>query len=625
MRVEMNKKISIKKNPIKIGFAAAAIAFASLVVVAQDIVPVSDIGGGTSVFVFGGRSRSVAKKFVTAVRTRRTKGERIETSKRVTNQYAKLIKVAPRRTRTDAVRPDDPRMTKINTMPKEDASKLFAGVGEYYMDQDNYDQAIDVFRESLDLDKTNNVSKMGLSEALALKGNKLLAADSFPVARKFFEEALIYNDRNAPAYFGLAEVLTELDQGSAAAVNYEKALQFDKDLTEIYVPLGILYFQAGKPADILKAEDFLTKAIAIDANDAQSQFYLGLVRMNQGRDREALAAFTKAKTLDPKLAEAFYNSGEVNSKLNQNREAVVDFERAVALRPNYFEALFGLGSAYFELAEYQKAVDAYEKAKRLKNDNAEVVANLGDVYRQLGDFNKAESNYALAGLFFERQKDFATNMETREIAAETYSKVGFAVAKQCEKNIQLRLPCKWNAAVTALEKASTISNNPAHSSNLGWALHNAGKMDKQDGREQMGRDKIMRARDVLTRAVAANPAQVEGPLLNLGMVQTDLGEHKAAIETFKKVIQKEPKWVFALNELGIAYLNDGNAKEAVSQFKKAIGRDDKFAAAYFNLAKAEFKNGNLGEAKKAHAKLKSLGRADLAARLEVETGGVVRG
>jgi len=620
----METNISPKKRPIRLGLAAAAMAFASMLAAAQEIVPVSEIGGGSSVFVFGGRSRAVAKKFVTAVRARRSKGDRIETSKRVTGQYAKLIKTAPRRTRTDAVKPDDPRMAKINTMPKEQASRLFAGVGEYYMDRDNYDQAIDVFRESLDLDNTNGVAKSGLSEALALKGNKLLAEDSFPVARKFFEEALIYNDKNAPAYFGLAEVLTELDQGAAAAVNYEKALEFDKDLTEIYVPLGILYYQAGKADDIAKADELLTKSLAVNANSALAQYYMGLVRSNQGRDREALAAFDKAKSLDPKMAEAFYNAGETNSRLNQNKEAVADFEQAVALRPNYFEAQFGLGSAHFELAEYTKSVEAYEKAKRLKNDNAEVVANLGDVYRQMGEFNNAERDYNLATIFFERQKDFATNNDAREIAAETYSKVGFAIAKQCELNIKRAVPCKWDAAVTALEKASMMSNNPTHLANLGWALHNAGKTDILDGKAAQGRAKIERGRDVLKRAVDSNPTQVEGPLLNLGMAQTDLGDYKGAIETFKRVIQKEPKWVFALNELGIAYLNDGNSKEAATQFKKAISRDDKFAAAYFNLAKAEFKNGNLNEAKKAHAKLKSLGRADLAGKLESETGGVVR-
>ncbi|HJS51375.1 MAG TPA: tetratricopeptide repeat protein [Pyrinomonadaceae bacterium] len=618
----MENNTGVRKSPITFGFAVIASVCASLVA-AQDIVPVSDIGGGTSVFVFRGASRAVAKKFVSQGRTRRTKSQRMETAKKVTTQYATLSKTAPRRTRIAAVDPNDTRMIRIKTMPREEASKLFAGVGEYYMDQNNYDRAIDFFREAMELDKLNTVAKSGLSEALALKGNELLAKDSFPVARKFFEEALIYNDKNAPAYFGLAEVQTELNDEGEAAKNYEKALSFDGDLTEIYLPLGILYFQAG---DITKAESFITRAEALNPNEAQTQYYLGLIRLAQeNRDREALTALNKAKTLDPTMAEAFYNAGQANSRLNNNKEAVQDFTKAVSLRDNYFEAWFGLGSAQFEMNNYDAAITAYERAKRLKNDNAEVVANLGDVYRQKGEFDKAESNYNLAGLFFERQKDFATNKEQREIAAETYGKVGFAIAKQCEKNIVKRLPCNWGAAVKALEKAVSLTNSPTEQANLGWVLHNAGREDLAAGRTAQGREKLTRARDVLQKAVVSNTKNLEGPLLNLGMAYTDLGDHKSAIETFKKVIQKEPKWVFAINELGIAYLNDGNTKEAIAQFKKAVDRDNKFAAAYFNLAKAEFKNGNLGEAKKAHSKLKSLGAvgAGLANRLTFETGGAV--
>jgi len=602
------------------GLGVMATVCASLVA-AQDIVPVSDIGGGTSVFVFRGASKSVARKFVAPVRTRRTKSQRIETAKKVTTQYAALAKTAPRRTRTAVVNPDDPRIPKFKTMPKEEASTLFAGVGEYYMDRNNYDQGIDFFREALELNRENGVAKAGLSEALALKGNELLAKDSFPVARKFFEEALIYNDKNAPAYFGLAEVQTELNDEAEAAKNYEKALSFDSDLTEIYLPLGILYYQAG---NIPKAEDFITKAAALEPNDAQTQYYMGLIRLAKGEDREALTALNKAKTLDPTMPEAFYNAGQANSRLNNNKEAVVDFQKAIALRDNYFDAWFGLGSAQFELNNYDAAITAYERAKRLKNDDPEVVANLGDVYRQKGDFNQAESNYSLAGLFFEREKDFATNKEKRGDAAETYGKVGFAIAKQCEKNIQLALPCKWDAAVRALEKSVALNNDPANQANLGWVLQNAGRADMASGRPQ-GREKLTRARDILKKAVDSNPKYLEGPLLNLGMVYTDLGEFKSAAETLQRVVQKEPKWVFAINELGIAYLNDGNTKEAINQFRKAVARDNKFAAAYFNLAKAEFKNGNLGEAKKAHAKLKSLGPVGigLANRLTAETGGAV--
>ncbi|MFL6466550.1 MAG: tetratricopeptide repeat protein [Pyrinomonadaceae bacterium] len=625
----MENSIGIIKRPKMFGLAVLATVCAG-VVAAQDIVPVSDLTGGTSVFVFRGASRAVAKKFVSQGRTVRSRGDRIETAKKVTRQYSTLAKVNPRRTRVEAVSPTDARLKDIPHMPKEQASRLFAGVGEYYMDRNNYDQSIDVFRESLDLDSTNAVAKTGLSEALSLKGNELLAKDNFPVARKFFEESLIYNDKNAPAYFGLAEVQTELGELESASATYEKALQFDKELTEIYVPLGILYYQSGisaSPIDtakIEKADNLLTKAVAQDANDAQAQYYLGLIRLYQGRDRDAVTAFSTSKRVDANYAEAFYGSGQSNSRLNNNQAAVEDFLQATKLKPNYFEAWFGLGSAYFELNDYQNAIASYETAKKLRNDNAEVAANLGDVYRQIGDFNKAESNYNLAGLFFERQKDFATNKETREIAGETYSKVSFAIAKQCEKNAALGQGCKWETAVKSLEKAAAINNSPNDYANLGWALHNAAKADIVAGRTAQGREKLIRARDNLKRAVDANPKYLEGPLLNLGMVYTDLGETKAAIDTLKQVIQKEPKWVFAINELGIAYLTEGNVKDAIGQFSKAIDRDNKFAAAYYNLAKAQFKNGNVGEASKAHAKLKSLGRNDLANRLTVETNGAVR-
>ena len=626
----MDKSIGMIKRPKMFGLAVLATICAGIVVAAQDIVPVSDLTGGTSVFVFRGASRAVAKKFVSQGRTIRSKSQRIESSKRVTSQYSTLSKVNPRRTRVEAVNPNDPRMAKINTMPRDQASRLFAGVGEYYMDLKNYDQGIDVFRESLELDSTNAVAKSGLSEALSLKGNELLAKDNFPVARKFFEESLIYNDKNAPAYFGLAEVQTELGELEAASATYEKALQFDKELTEIYVPLGILYYQSGissSPVDaakIAKADTLLTKAVAGDPNDNQAQYYLGLVRMYQARDREALEAFTKSKQLDATYPEAFYGSGQANSRLNNDQAAVQDFLKATQLRPTYFDAWFGLGSAYFELTDYPNAIAAYETAKKLKNDNAEVTANLGDVYRQIGDFNKAESNYNLAALFFERQKDFATNKETREIAGETYSKVAFAIAKQCEKYAGTGQPCKWDVAVRALEKSASINNGPNDYANLGWALHNAGRADIAAGRTAQGREKLTRARDNLKKAVDANPKAVSGPLLNLGMAYSDLGETKAAIDTLKQVIQKEPKWVFAINELGIAYLNDGNTKEAISQFNKVIDRDNKFAAAYYNLAKAQLKNGNLGEASKAHSKLKSIGRPDLANRLTVESNGAIR-
>src|SRR5688572_15747699 len=262
----------------------------------QDLVPVSDLTGGSSVFVFRNTARSAPKRIIVKARPARTKVQRIETAKRVSRQYVALAKVAPRRVLSVVVREDDPCLPKIPTMPRQQASVLFAGVGEYFMEKDEFIRATDFFEESLQLDSTNSKAQTGLSEALALDGNDQLVKGNVKIARERFERALKYNPRNSPAYFGLAEVFAELNKEPEAIANYEKALANDKDLTEIYVPLGILYYQQG---EIAMAEDLLVKALAVSPSDAQTQYFLGLIRYSQNRNQDALVAFNKASSLDP--------------------------------------------------------------------------------------------------------------------------------------------------------------------------------------------------------------------------------------------------------------------------------------------------------------------------------------
>lgn len=590
----------------------------------QDLVTVADLAGGSSVFVFRSAVRSTPKRVVVKARTVRTKTQRIETARRVTKQYATLAKVKPRRVRSVTVREDDPRLPKIPTMPKGEASVIFAGVGEFYMERDDFKRATDFFREAMQLDTKNSKALHGLSEALALEGNDVFVKGAagagqgyLTIARQKFEEALKYNSKNSPAYFGLAEVFAELDRESDAVLNYERALSYDADLTEIYVPLGILYYQQG---EIAKAENFLTKALALSAADAQTQYFLGLIRYSQNRNAEALVAFNKATALDPTYAEAFYQAGETQVRLKKYRDSIDNYKRATELKQNYFDALVGLGAAYFEVDDYPEAVAAYKQAERLKNNNIEVLVNLGDVYRQMGNYNDAEAKYNLATVFIERDKNYS-----RDDAADVYSKIGFVIAKQCELNMKRAVPCRWEVAVRALEKASAITDNNVDIANLGWAYYNAAKNDIIDKRPVEARAKLEKAKTALQKAAFSSPKYIEGPLLNLGMTLTDLGDYAGAVDALKRVIEKQPKWVFAMNELGIAYRKQDKYADAAAAFRKAVSTDEKYAIGYYNLAEAEFRAGNLGEAQKAYNKVKQLGRKDLAAQLQLISGGALRG
>ncbi|MBC7899219.1 MAG: tetratricopeptide repeat protein [Saprospiraceae bacterium] len=600
-------------------FLAWAVTFAILMsgvpATAQDLVPVSDITGGSSVFIFRNSAKAAPRRFVSKVKQGRTKTQRLESARKVSKQYVALAKVAPRRTRTATIDPYDPRLKKIPSMPAEEGATLFAGVGEYYMDRDDYNRAIDFFREASTMDKKNTRASLGLSEALALKGNELLVSDNVDFAKAIFEDALKYNPKNAPAFFGLGELYSGKNQESEAVKNYELALANDSALTEIYVPLGVLYYQQG---EIAKADTLLTKALAVSPDDAQTQYFLGLIRYTQNRNQDALTAFTKAKSADPKYAEAFYQSGETLTRLNNSRDAVADYKQATILKPAYFEAWLGLGSANYELGNYAEALIAYKEAVRLKNNNAEAFENLADANRQLNNYNDAESAYNLANIFIVKNADY-----NKQDAADIYSKAAFMIAKQCEIDKRRGAPCRWETAISHLEKATVLSQNSVDYANLGWAYYNWARQDIDRKYNDAAKPKLLKAKENLQKAAASNPKFIEGPLLNLGMALTDMGDYAGAVEALTRVVQKEPKWAFALNELGLAYRKQNKLKEAAEQFKKAVGKDEKFAAAYYNWGEAEFRNGNVGETKKAYQKLKKMGQATLAQRLDLETGGAV--
>lgn len=625
----MKRKLSLVKLAVPV--VAASLLSNTVVLRAQgELVPMS-LTGGPGIFVLRGSARPAPRTFVSA-RATRSKSQRIESAKRVSKQYTTLAKVAPRRTRTTAVTPNDPRLKEPNRMERGEASKLFAGVGEYWMDRDNYAQAIDMFREALTLNSANTVAQTGLSEALALQGNQELVRDSFPVALTMFDEALKYNKNNAPAYFGRAEVLTEmareaLEKGNKdralefekeAIASYENALKTDAELSEIYTPLGALYFQKG---EIAKADEYLTKAIAASPNDPQAQYQFGLVKFTQGRDQEALTAFRKSASLDATNADVARYAGETLLRTDKAGDAIAEFDKATKLRANYFEAWMGLGAANYETGNFAEAVKAYTRASQLRNDSFEAFNNLGDSHRQTTppNYALAEANYNLAATFIQKREVY-----NKEDAADMYSKAAFSIAKQCEINIKRARPCRWDAAVTALENADKLSTTGIDAANLGWAYYSAAREDIFNGKTAEARPKLEKAKLNLQRVVGSNAKFVSGPMLNLGMALVDLGEHADAIKVLNEVAKKEPKWAFPLNELGLAYRAQGNYKEAAKQFKAAIDKDKSFADAYYNLAESQFKDGNLGEARKNWDSLKKMGRNDLAAKLDVVTNGGLR-
>lgn len=572
---------------------------------AQDVVTSDDIAGG---FVFRASSSQKKSAYRNASLVKRTAAQKIATTKRIRKQSITVATTNPKRTRAKVVTPDVAYDPNVRTKPKEEVSLIFAGAGEYYLEKGEIDKSVNIFRESVILDAKNHLGKLGLSEALVRKGNTLIEREQPDAARAFYVEAIKYNEKNAAAYAGLGEASDLLNQSDKALEEYLKALTLDADLTELYTPIGVLYFQKG---DMAQADSYLTKALAVSADNAETQLFLGLVRFKQDRTSEAIAAFRRAIELDPTSAEAHYYFGEMLDKSGNSTEAIAEYNKAIQINPKYTEAWFDLGVAYYNAKRYDEAIAAYKQTIKLKNDMGEAHANLADVYRQLNRLDDAISEYRLAVAFIKND-------------AELYSKYGYVAGKLAAN------PAKrayWDVAIDNLSKALALSSDFVDYTNLGWAFYNSAQGDLESNRKAEADAKLQKAKTNLLEATRLN-AKFPAAFLNLGVTQSDLGEYAAAIDTLKRADDLRKDWIPAINELGIAYRKSNDINNAVKQFKRTTEIDPKFASGYFNIGESEFRRGNIKETKKAYQKLVELNTPKskfLAVQLEILTKGAVRG
>lgn len=584
--------------------AVAATFFASSEAAAQDLVAMSSLGGNSSIFVF--RSKPAVRRV--AAKPVRTQAQRVETVAKIKKQYTAIAKVTPKPNRAKIIDPNKLGPKGGRDLPPAQASKLFTGVGEYYVDKADYDLAFDFFRDAIRLDEKNTNAKAGYSEALALKGNDLLVKDQTGPAKALFEEAIKNDPKNAAAYFGLGEVYSEDPSKQQEAIAaYEQSLSTDANLTEIYVPLGILYYQAG---NVAKADSFLSKALAAAPNNAETQFFLGLVRASQdGRTDEALRAFQKAAELDPTYADAFFNVGEIQMRKGRADLAIPEYQKAMALRANYLDAMIGLGQAYYAEKKFSDAIKILEDAVKLKNDNWETYASLGDAYRGAGDFNKAETNYGQAATQLIRQKDFS-----RETAADLYSKAGFSIGRQCEINLTKFIPCAWTRASGYMQKAVEYGGGQMDYANLGWVYYNSAR---PAGATKPDPARLALAKEALLKALDGNQTIAEGAYQNLGAVQIDEGDFAGAITSLNKVVDKHPDWLFSRYALGTAYFKTNKFDDAAKWFRAVVDAEPNNVPALSSLGYAEIKRKKGDEVKKIIERLKKLDQGQ-AVKLTIE-------
>jgi TolB-like protein/Tfp pilus assembly protein PilF len=213
----------------------------------------------------------------------------------------------------------------------------------------------------------------------------------------YFQKAIGADPGFALAYVGLADaLLIEIYYGwapvAASLVRAEevigKALALDPNLAEAHTSLAFLLQNNG---DIQRAELEYRKAIALNPNYATAQHWYANMLLDHGHFGEALQAAKRAEALDPlsaiinnMVAQALNGEGRFAEALAGYRKAL---ENDPAMPVVYVNVALLQAYTY---ARFDAAGPLFEKAAALDPQYANVPALLGQFYLDLGDDMRAQ-------------------------------------------------------------------------------------------------------------------------------------------------------------------------------------------------------------------------------------------
>lgn len=123
---------------------------------------------------------------------------------------------------------------------------------------------------------------------------------------------------------------------------------------------------------------------------------LAMLRVEEGRPKDALALYGRALAVRPDLAQSHFNHGSLLAELGRFDEARPALEEAVRLDPNLVEARNNLGNVYQQLGRPGDAIEVYRATVRLLPDYAPARRNLAYALCVTGEWREAIEQYRAA-------------------------------------------------------------------------------------------------------------------------------------------------------------------------------------------------------------------------------------
>jgi Flp pilus assembly protein TadD len=152
--------------------------------------------------------------------------------------------------------------------------------------------------------------------------------------------------------------------------------------------------------DLPEADRWMSRSLAMDANDAETWYTMGRLRYTEGRYGEALTCFEKTLAINPRSVKGENNSGLAYEALNRNEDAVRAYRTAIAWQKNdrtpSEQPLLNLAILLLHRNQVEEAGRLLEQAGKIAPMEPRIHENLGQVYLRTDRAANAANEFVAA-------------------------------------------------------------------------------------------------------------------------------------------------------------------------------------------------------------------------------------
>ncbi len=272
---------------------------------------------------------------------------------------------------------------------KANRAMMLERLGRLYENVEEYDQAVDTFRQlaTLDPDVAPRAEAQIIDTYRTAKEYSKAQQESDVAAKKYPNDRTLRSERG--------ELLSDMNKIDAAVAELKKGFDGNKDHDrETWISLAQVYEKARNFPEMSKALDEAAKLTGDKDDKTTIQFMRGVMYERQKKMPEAEAEFRKVLAADPENASALNYLGYMLADQNiRLQEAQGLIQRALDQEPNNGAYLDSLGWVYYRMNRLDDAEHELQRSLQFFSKDPTIHEHLGDVYFKQGKLKDAISQW----------------------------------------------------------------------------------------------------------------------------------------------------------------------------------------------------------------------------------------